>query len=136
MNGSSCAAGCPGRTTLLVAIRRRGTPHGTPGHNVVHDYAFLAVCAACGTGRLESFSHDCWHHPDDEPWDMSWVRTVPAADVDLLRGVLRTCPAPENDQCECPVHTALADSSQRLGPSATTAAVTLVDGVARFERNG
>ncbi|TWP51771.1 hypothetical protein FKR81_12970 [Lentzea tibetensis] len=132
-NGSwPCAATeCSGQTKLLVALRHLYIPHGMEGHNNAFCYTFVAVCTTCGTGRLESFSHDCWSY--DDPWDLAWVHVVAPEDVERLRTALRDCPRWEDAQCDCTVHAALLHSAQRLGPS-TPATVELVDGGARFQR--
>jgi hypothetical protein len=127
-----CAARCPGKTELVVTVRDRGVPHRMPGHHNVYCYTFLAVCTTCATGRLESFSHDCYSDPDDDPWDLGWVRVVSPDDVERLRWVLRDCPQWQNGTCDCRLHAALVDSSERLDTYSTAATVEVVDGIPRF----
>jgi hypothetical protein len=104
-----CQAGSP---ESFAALREQGVPHGEKGHNVMHGYACVSLCRACGHGQVETHSHDCWSH--DEPWDMYWWFVLEPAEVARLREVLGPCPARMNPGCACPAHEGLRHSSDRL----------------------
>jgi hypothetical protein len=116
---------CRGPLRLLVALSRRGTPHGhvpaevvedlEPGeHNFVFDYTVVYVCDACGHGDVRSFSHDCFQPPWEEEWDMEWSADISPEDVARLRDGLADCPAPTRFSCECAAHERLRESKPAL----------------------
>ena len=91
----------------LIHLHKRGVPHGSPGHNVVHTYTDVSRCGSCGGGVVEHFSHDCWDPADHSSWDMYWWWRVAPADMGVLLEVVASCPAPLDPSCTCPVHRAL-----------------------------
>lgn len=97
---------------LLCVLQTQGVPHGEPGHNVSYDRALVSICATCGCGQLEKYSHDCWSI--DEDWDMYWWYALPSADTSRLRQWLRACPTPQNGQCDCEIHQQLRTDTRRL----------------------
>lgn len=98
----------------LLNLSESGIPHGAAGHVLTYDYSAVAVCSQCGSGQLEKYSHDCFHYPGDEDWDMYWWFVLTPADILRLRTFLGRCPNRLDAQCDCALHTALRVSSARL----------------------
>lgn len=98
----------------LLSLSERGTPHRTVTHNSVYEYSVLGVCANCGHGQLEIYSHDCFGHPADEDWDMYWWYAITPDDVFRLSAKIKSCPGRLNAQCTCTVHQTLRKSTGTL----------------------
>lgn len=116
---------CQGPARLLVALNRRGTPHGSAPaevvedlaaaeHNFVFDYTVVYACDACGHGDLRSFSHDCFQPPWEEEWDMEWSADIAPDDMAHLHAGLTSCPAPASFACSCAAHERLRESKPML----------------------
>jgi hypothetical protein len=97
----------------LMWIATRGVPHGESGHKYVYDYTTMVMCTACGHAQMESYSHECWNPPWEEDWDMYWWYVLDRDSSDSLRSLLTSCPAPLDASCDCPIHNALRDSSDK-----------------------
>lgn len=98
----------------LLNLTESGVPHGAAGHVLTFDYSAVAVCSQCGCAQLEKYSHDCFHYPGDEDWDMYWWYVLTNTAVLHLRSFLGRCPNCLDAQCGCALHTALRASSARL----------------------
>jgi hypothetical protein len=98
----------------LLNLSVEDVPHGAPGHVFTFGYNIVAVCAACGHGQLEKYSHDCFHYPGDEDWDMYWWYALRPGDVARVRDRSARCPDRLNAECACALHRSLRESSQRL----------------------
>jgi hypothetical protein len=90
--------------TRLLHLAQRGVPHGHDGHEFIYDYELLFTCSACSGGLVESHSHDCFAHYEDEPWDLYWWWRIEPADMPLVLEVAGACPSSLDPDCECPVH--------------------------------
>jgi len=85
-------------------VGQEGVPHGTEGHHYAYESTTLVVCKRCGRSQVESYSHDCWNHYEDEPWDMYWWYLLEAADTTELRQLLAGCARPLDPGCACAAH--------------------------------
>ncbi|MFJ6573845.1 hypothetical protein ACIQNU_41275 [Streptomyces sp. NPDC091292] len=129
--------------TRLLALNRRGTPPGTPGHDVVFDYTDVLRCSACGGGVVEHHSHDCWDPADHASWDMYWWWRIDTAGMRLVEEWAAACPDPLSPTCDCSVHRGLGPATPPgLPPAVQTrheradmprTGVRLVDGLPQWD---
>lgn len=101
---------CRTPQTLLVSLDLRGVDHGLPGHETVFDFTHIELCPACGAGLYRHYSHDCWDHSGEEPWDMWWYAFMEPEDMQRLNEGLSTCPRPTDVECDCAAHASLQRS--------------------------
>jgi hypothetical protein len=99
---------------ILFNLAESGVPHSTPGHRFAYSYKVISVCNKCGHGQLEAYSHDCFKHYTDEPWEMFWMYAFTPTEVLRLSAKIKNCPDPQNPQCQCQIHQQLRISSERL----------------------
>ncbi|XVQ09830.1 hypothetical protein ACQP1W_46165 [Spirillospora sp. CA-255316] len=95
----------------LMNLAERGVPHGSPGHNVNHDYTRVSRCGACAGGVVEHHSHDCWDPADHPSWDMYWWWRIDTADMGAMLEAAASCPAPLDSSCTCRVHEGLGGAN-------------------------
>lgn len=98
----------------VAMLTLRGVPHHAEGHKTVHDWDALFYCSTCGNGELRTYSHDCWAHHEDEPWDQEYSRLIPAEDIAALRTAFAGCSRPFYPDCDCATHTSLRDTRRNL----------------------
>ncbi|MFD0857048.1 hypothetical protein ACFQ07_32865 [Actinomadura adrarensis] len=108
-------------------LAERGVPHGSRGHNVVHDYTRVFRCGSCSGGVVEHHSHDCWETGDHSSWDMYWWWRIGPADMEAVMQVAAMCPASLDSGCGCAVHEALG--GQRTPPRPARSVETPYDKV-------
>jgi hypothetical protein len=90
----------------VAAFGGRGVPHGSPGHNFVHDYHGISQCSECGNGQLEMHSHDCWSH--EERRDMYCWYAIAPDEVQAIREMNTLfCNTPLAVDCACAWHQSL-----------------------------
>ncbi|CRK60197.1 hypothetical protein [Alloactinosynnema sp. L-07] len=132
MAGLTCEH-CDTPVAVLLALHLRGVPHGESGHNTVHDYRDIHACEG-GHGWLKVFSHDCFHLPWDEEWDMAWSWELTEGSLDVLRSGFAECPDWLDPDCVCPAHVGLRDRWGWNGhkPGVTTVAIRLIDDLPKF----
>ncbi|MFI0356940.1 hypothetical protein ACH34Q_41395 [Actinomadura sp. 9N407] len=90
-------------------------PHGNRGHDDAYDHTRLSRCATCGSGVVESHSHDCWDPSDHSSWDMYWWWRIDPADMDVVLELVGDCPAPLKPGCDCRLHRGLGASTPPAG---------------------
>ena len=91
----------------LLLVKEQGVPHGTPGHDVVHDVTLLLVCQHCKHAILQVYSHDCLPYEGDEDWEMYWWFVLKPDGLAHLRTWLPSCPRPLDPHCSCALHQGL-----------------------------
>ena len=103
---------CRGFLDIRFTAFEEGSPHDSPGHQLVYSYGAIAWCRSCGAGQVERGSHDCYQF--DEPWEMhAWYLLDPPS-YEELATAFETCPRHTWPGCDCPIHRALAESVRSL----------------------
>lgn len=100
--------------TPLFNLAETGVPHTDAAHRFTYDYQRVAVCAHCGCGLLETYSHDCYPHYEDEDWDMYWWLALNPADTIGLSAAIAPCPDRLNAACTCAVHQRLRAAAEKV----------------------
>jgi hypothetical protein len=118
----------------IVALQRSGVPHKTDGHNFSYEYVHISACDTCDDGEILAFSHDCYQHYEDEPWDMSWTLRLSRPSLERLQAVLAGCPDPGDYQCGCQIHESLRHSKKGLpdGRADSLGVAITSDGIPKF----
>lgn len=112
------------RVQPVFVIEREGMPHGSDDHNFVQAHKVLSRCLWCGYAQLEVFSHDCFQHHEDEPWDMWWWYAIPPEDAMRLYELAARCTAPLEVATECALREQLRAACVGLWGGVPAAAAT------------
>lgn len=65
----------------------------------------IAACPSCDCGQREDFDHD--RMGSDPQWTTVYYGAISPNDMQRLKLLLRSCPDPQDPQCDCLIHAAL-----------------------------